>query len=175
MINYTSFILQNMKAIRPTTTKELCSQSITMLKMHEKVFKFHNHKNHCFKVPVYMINYTSWPIILPNMKAIGPTDTKSNYVGNALDQRLNRSCIHVMKSKSPITPAKIIESKCQDNMINYTSWLIILPDMKAIGPMTSEELHSQREVGWTHEQRKEGTNAQTYAPIKQLLSYATPL
>jgi hypothetical protein len=47
--------------------------------------------------------------------------------------------------------------------------------MKAIGPMTSEELLSQREVGWTHEQRKEGTNAQTYAPIKQLLSYATPL
>jgi hypothetical protein len=35
--------------------------------------------------------------------------------------------------------------------------------MKAIGPMTSEELLSQREVGWTHEQRKEGTNAQTYA------------
>jgi len=30
-----------------------------------------------------------------------------------------------------------------NNMVNYTSWPIILPNMKAIGTLTSEKLHSQ--------------------------------
>ena len=47
--------------------------------------------------------------------------------------------------KSLITPTKSVKSKWRDNMINYTSWLIILPNMKAVGPTTSEELHSQNE------------------------------
>jgi len=33
-------------------------------------------------------------------------------------------------------------------VINYTSWPIILPkNMKVIGPITSEELHSRNETG----------------------------
>jgi len=52
--------------------------------------------------------------------------------------------------KMTIIPTKIIESKWWDNMINYTSWLIILPNMKTIGPMTSEKSHSQNEVGRTN-------------------------
>jgi len=156
MINYTSFILQNMKAIRPTTTKELCSQSITILKMHEKVLS-----SIIIKIIVSKCRYI-WSTTHHDQSScqiwkLSDQQTKSNYVQNALDQRLNRS-IHMMKSTSPITPAKIIESKCQDNMINYTSWLIILPDRRAIIPMTSEELHSQSEVGRTHEQRKERTH-----------------
>ena len=47
--------------------------------------------------------------------------------------------------QSLITPTKSVKSKWRDNMINYTSWLIILPNMKAVGPTTSEELHSQNE------------------------------
>jgi hypothetical protein len=35
-------------------------------------------------------------------------------------------------------------------MINYTSWPIILSNMKAIGPMTLEELHWQSEAGQTN-------------------------
>jgi hypothetical protein len=39
MINYTSWpiILLNMKTIKPTTSEELRSQDITILKMHENV------------------------------------------------------------------------------------------------------------------------------------------
>lgn len=42
---------------------------------------------------------------------------------------------------------KIVESKWWENMINYTSRPIILPNMKAIRPTNSEELHSQSEAG----------------------------
>ena len=60
--------------------------------------------------------------------------------------------------KSPIINTKIVESKWQDNMINYASLSIILPNMKANRPMTSEKLHSQSEEG--------GTNRQTKKPKK---------
>jgi hypothetical protein len=40
----------------------------------------------------------------------------------------------------------------QHNMIHYTSWLIIQHNMKVIWPTTSEELHSQSEARWTNEQ-----------------------
>jgi hypothetical protein len=39
MINYTSWpiALPNVKTIKPTTSDELCSQDITILKIHENV------------------------------------------------------------------------------------------------------------------------------------------
>ena len=36
---------------------------------------------------------------------------------------------------SAITPTKIVDSKWQDNKMNYTSWPIILPNMKDIAPI----------------------------------------
>ena len=56
----------------------------------------------------------------------------------------------MIKSENPIAPTKIIESKWQDNMINYKSWPIIKPNMKAMGPTTSEKLHSLSEEGETN-------------------------
>ena len=44
-------------------------------------------------------------------------------------------------------------------MINYTSWPIILSNMKAIGSMTLEELHWQSEAG-----QKNGQTGKLYAP-----------
>ena len=82
-----------------------------------KKFKFHN-------------AYTSWLIILPNMKAIKPNDL--------------RICIHkvyiywkFMKTLKSHNSCKNLESKWWYNMINYT-WPIILPNMKVIGPMIEQ-------------------------------------
>jgi hypothetical protein len=36
-------------------------------------------------------------------------------------------------------------------ILDYTPWSIIVPNMRAIGPMTSEEFHLQGEVGRTNE------------------------
>jgi hypothetical protein len=60
-----------------------------------------------------------------------------------------------------------------NNMVNYTSWPIILPNMKAIWSMTSEELHSQSEVGRTNKQTNKQTNQQTNPKtISHILSTA---
>ena len=57
--------------------------------------------------------------------------TKYNYIESA------------WKCSGAFSSTKIVDSKWQDNMINYISWTIILPNMKAIRPTISEELHSQ--------------------------------
>lgn len=70
-----------------------------------------------------MIIYTSWPFIIINMKAIRPTTS----------QELHTQTITIIENawtrSSPITPTKIVKSKWQDNMINFTSWTIILPNI----------------------------------------------
>jgi hypothetical protein len=57
--------------------------------------------------------------------------TKYNYIESA------------WKCSGAFSSTKIVDSKWQDSMINYISWTIILPNMKAIRPTISEELHSQ--------------------------------
>jgi hypothetical protein len=57
--------------------------------------------------------------------------TRYNYIKNA------------WKCQSPKTPTTIVKSKWWDIMINYTSWPIILLNMKTIKPTTSDELCSQ--------------------------------
>lgn len=59
-----------------------------------------------------------------------------------------------MKRSSLITPTKIVEANSWNNKINYTTEPIIQPNRKVIRITTSEELHSQKEVGWMNEQRK---------------------
>ena len=54
--------------------------------------------------------------------------------------------------KRPITHTNIVEAKWLANMINYTSWAIILPNTTAVGPKTSEELHSKSEARRMDEQ-----------------------
>jgi hypothetical protein len=69
--------------------------------------------------------------------------------------------------KRPITPTQIFESNWQDSMINYTSWPIILPNMKVIRPTTSEEMHSQKEERW----KNEWTDKQMEKTINYMPSY----
>ena len=58
-------------------------------------------------------------------------------------------------------------------MINYISGPIILPIMKAIGPTTSEELHSQKYRGTDKRTNKhERTDRQTEKLYASTLSYA---
>ena len=63
-----------MKAIGPMTAQELCSQSITLLKMHENV-KSHNSSKNC------------------QIKTAG-YDQLSYKIGKLSDQQPCRSCIH---------------------------------------------------------------------------------
>lgn len=63
-------------------------------------------------------------------------------------------CSHYIENAwncRPTTPTNIVASIRWDNMINYTSLLFILQNMKDIGPTTSEELSSQSQVGCTIE------------------------
>jgi hypothetical protein len=134
MINYTSWpiILPNMKSIRLTTSEELRSQCVTI---SLKTLKSHNtYKNCRFKMAIH---YDQLHIM-------------TNYPTKYESCRINkfREIVFTFSSTlyieilwelySSITPTKIIESTWRDSMINYTSWLIILPSMKAIGPTTSE-------------------------------------
>ena len=62
------------------------------------------------------------------------------------------------KQLSFITPTKIVESDWRDNMINNASWPIILPNMKAIASLTTEELHLQmKQDGQTNERTHQKT------------------
>jgi hypothetical protein len=71
-----------------------------------------------------MVDYTPYIIIIPNVKSIGP----------------RRSCVHkIMKMLENIKASELVESKWRDYMTTYTSWPIILPNMKAIRQMISEE------------------------------------
>ena len=81
MINYTSWpnIQQlNIKAFRPTSSEELRSQIITILKMY--LLRSNNSYKNNFELKWLgnMINYTSW----------------SYQIWKLSDRRLQRSCVH---------------------------------------------------------------------------------
>jgi hypothetical protein len=79
------------------------------------------------------------------------SDNTSTYIKNMTLEELHSQSITILKS--PISPKIEIAWKFESHDSykifqmnlngNYTSWPIILPNMKAIGPTTSEELHSQ--------------------------------
>jgi hypothetical protein len=63
-----------------------------------------------------------------------------------ISEKLHSQNITILKmheNVSLLTPTKITESKRWDNMINFKSWSIIQPNMKAIRPTNcqSENLH----------------------------------
>ena len=71
---------------------------IDMMELYDQLHSIHNRPT---KHERYHTNETG-----------GVAFTKYNYIENA------------WKRESSIAPTEIIESKCWDNLINYTSWLI---------------------------------------------------
>ena len=107
MINYTSWpIIQqlNIKAFRPTSSEELRSQIITILKMY--LLRSNNSYKNNFKLKWLgnMINYTSW----------------SYQIWKLSDRRLQRSCVHnyynyienCIKTLKSHHSTKIFDSNC---------------------------------------------------------------
>jgi hypothetical protein len=73
------------------------------------------------------------------------------------------SRVHKAYNENAVTqlPQQPWNSKWRDKIIDYTPWLIIPPNMKAIGSKTSEELRTQNETGQT---ANEWANEQTDKP-----------
>ena len=109
-----------------------------------KTSKSHNsYKNHWIIMTEWYDQLqimTNYPTIYESCQTNNLNNVLYNYIEN------------VWKCLNPIAPSKIVVSKLKDHMINYTSWPIILPYMKAIWPMTLEGLYSQIEVGLTNRQ-----------------------
>ena len=68
-----------------------------------------------YALPYNMVNYTSWPIILPNIKAIWPTTS----IRGVVFTKYNYNIENAWKRYSPIT--KIVKSKWWDNIYGSTT------------------------------------------------------
>ena len=96
---------------------------------------------------------------LPNNMVNYTYHQSSYHIWKLSEQRPQRNCIHkvqlywicMMTFKSYNSYKNHWIKMAWYNMINYTSWPIILPNMKVIGPTNSEELHSQSETGQTNQ------------------------
>jgi hypothetical protein len=92
---------------------------------------------------------------LPNNMVNYTYHQSSYHIWKLSEQRPQRNCIHkvqlywicMMTFKSYNSYKYHWIKMAWYNMINYTSWPIILPNMKVIGPTNAEELHSQSETG----------------------------